>query len=118
MRPVYPESSASKYAAFMSAKLAYRDELKKICEPAHPAMRKWHKRQTGRCMAVLGARTDALIHLPFTIELSDGCSVGCEFCGLAAGKLKSVKFIESVIAFRSPKSVLRRLRFDLRRFLC
>ncbi|MBR2760251.1 MAG: radical SAM family RiPP maturation amino acid epimerase [Solobacterium sp.] len=90
MRPVYPESGASKYAAFMSAKLGYRDELKKICVPTHPAMRKWHKRQAGRCMAVLGARTDALIHLPFTIELSDGCSVGCEFCGLAAGKLKSV----------------------------
>ena len=40
------------------------------------------------------------------------------FLNFAAGKLKSVKFIESVIAFISPKSVLRRLRFDLRCFLC
>ena len=39
------------------------------------------------------------------------------FLNFAAGKLKSAKFIESVITFRSPKSVLRRLRFDLSRFL-
>lgn len=39
------------------------------------------------------------------------------FTNFAAGKLKNVKFIESSLVFRSPKSVLRRLRFDLRHFL-
>lgn len=90
MRPVFPESDAAKYAAFMNAKLAWRDELKEICVPSEPSMKKWHKRQAGRCRAELGARTSALIHLPFTMELTDGCSVGCPFCGLSAGKLKSV----------------------------
>lgn len=90
MRPVFPDSNAQKYADFMSAKIRYRDELKELCKPSHPAMKKWHKRQAGRCMAELGARTDALIHLPFTMEMADGCSVGCPFCGLNAGKLKTV----------------------------
>ena len=90
MRPVFPETAAGKYAEFMHTKLVYRDELKELCKPTHPAMRKWHKRQAGRCMAELGARTDSLIHLPLTMELAEGCSVGCPFCGLNAGKLKTI----------------------------
>ena len=90
MRPVFPDSDAPKYAAFMAAKIRYRDELKKLCVPVQPAMKKWHKRQSGRCFAQLGAMTDSLIHLPFAMELAEGCSVGCPFCGLNAGRLKSV----------------------------
>lgn len=31
-----------------------------------------------------------MIHAPLMLELSEGCSVGCPFCGVAAGKLKGV----------------------------
>lgn len=90
MRPVFPDSDASLYTRFMKNKIAYRDKIKEDDLPALPAMRKWHKRQQGRCLAVLGARCDMLVHVPFTLELSDGCSVGCPFCGLNAGSLKKV----------------------------
>lgn len=90
MDPVYPETAAKSYTEFIKNKLAFRDELKVDNIPANEAMRKWHKRQTGRCIAELGARCDSLVQVPFTVELADGCSVGCEFCGLNAGRLKSV----------------------------
>nr|MCR5106908.1 hypothetical protein [Lachnospiraceae bacterium] len=90
MRPVYPETAAAKYAEYMKHKIAFRDELKEINTPENEAMRRWHKRQKGRSLAELGARCDALVHVPFAIELADGCSVGCSFCGLNAGRLKSV----------------------------
>src|SRR5262245_30027271 len=31
----------------------------------------------------------AVLHAPFAIELSVGCSVGCSFCCLAAARLRS-----------------------------
>ncbi len=90
MKPVFPETAASTYAKFMKSKIASRDQIKMDSVPSLEAMRKWHKRQSGRCLAQLGARSDAMVHVPFTMELADGCSVGCEFCGLNAGKLKSI----------------------------
>lgn len=90
MKPVYPESDLSLYVEFMRTKFAYRDEIKKADIPDNEAMRKWHKRQQGRCIAEMGARCDSIVHVPLTVELADGCSVGCKFCGLNAGKLKSV----------------------------
>jgi radical SAM family RiPP maturation amino acid epimerase len=90
LRPAFPESDASKYADFMRTKISFREEIKEAGKPANDMMRKWHKRQKGRCLAELGARSDVLVYVPFTIELADGCSVGCKFCGLNAGQLKSV----------------------------
>ena len=90
MRPVFPDSDASKYAEYIKRKLEYRNDIKEKNCPSNKAMRKWHKRQQGRCLAVLGGRCEVIVHVPFSIELSEGCSVGCEFCGLNAGRLKSV----------------------------
>ncbi len=114
MRPVFPDSAAQKYADFMNAKIGYRDALKEAGIPSHPAMQKWHRRQRGRCMAELGARTDALVHIPFTLELSDGCSVGCSFCGLNAGKLKSLfRYTEeNAVLFRSALTGVKELIGD------
>ncbi|MCR5734847.1 MAG: radical SAM family RiPP maturation amino acid epimerase [Lachnospiraceae bacterium] len=92
MNPKFPDTPAAKYAEFMNSKFAHRDEIKKYCTPANPSMKKWRERQICRCAIELGAKFQSLIHAPFAIELSDGCSVGCPFCGLAAGKLKSVFF--------------------------
>lgn len=85
-----PGSDAEKYANFVNKKIDMREDLKKECIPSNPAIKKWRDRQVGRCNMELGAKVIGIIHSTFTLELSDGCSVGCEFCGLNAGKLKSV----------------------------
>lgn len=92
MHPIFPGTPAEKYAAFMDKKLKYRSTMREKCTPVNPSMKKWRARQIKRCGMQLGGKASALIHAPFSIELSDGCSVGCEFCALAAGGLKSVFF--------------------------
>lgn len=90
MHATYPGTAAEKYADFMDKKFIYRDKARLDCTPANEAMKKWRQRQIGRCAIQLGPKFNALIHVPFTIELQDGCSVGCKFCGLNAGKLQKV----------------------------
>jgi radical SAM family RiPP maturation amino acid epimerase len=43
-----------------------------------------------RCLAGIGGINKSFVHCPLTIELDLGCSVGCEFCGIGAGKLKKI----------------------------
>lgn len=70
-------------------RLAIRAMLRAEGSDVEPRMRAWRERQIQRCMGELGiARADAVIHAPFTVELSRGCSVGCWFCGLSAAKLE------------------------------
>ena len=90
MEATIPGTPAEKYAKFLNNKVDMREEIKELCIPANPTMKKWRERQMGRCNMELGAKVMGLIHSPFTIELADGCSIGCEFCGLNAGRLKSV----------------------------
>ncbi|MCR4923002.1 MAG: radical SAM family RiPP maturation amino acid epimerase [Lachnospiraceae bacterium] len=90
MRPVYQDPAALKYAEFMDNKYHMREELKILNVPTNKAMKKWRDRQIGRCAMELGAKYQALVQANFAIEMSEGCSVGCEFCGLNAGRLKSV----------------------------
>ena len=90
MHPIYPGTPAEKYARFMDNKLEHRSRMLQLCEPKNPAMKKWRARQISRCMIQLGPKSKALIHAPFSIELSDGCSVGCPFCALASAGLKSI----------------------------
>ena len=87
---LYPGTRAEEYSKFVNSKIDMRDAMTASNVPDNKAMKKWRARQLGRCQAELGAKSQGLIHAPFTLELSDGCSVGCEFCGLNAGRLKSV----------------------------
>lgn len=90
MKAHVPGTRAEKYADFMNKKHEYVEVIKKECIPTNPAMAKWRERQVGRSMMEIGAKITRVIHATFTLELADGCSIGCEFCGLNAGKLKSV----------------------------
>lgn len=50
-----------------------------------PDFKKWRERQINRCMGELNPYTaSALPHQILIFELSDGCSVGCSFCGVDA----------------------------------
>ncbi len=90
MHASFSGTPAEKYAEFMDNKLKYRNITRQLCEPGNAAMKKWRARQISRCMVQLGSRSNALIHVPLSIELSDGCSVGCRFCALASARLQSV----------------------------
>ena len=82
---------ARRYRGFLREKLAERDRMaRELCVPKHPSFRAWRNRQRGRCWAELGQKNASLIHVPMTFELDLGCSVGCPFCGVMAGRLQKV----------------------------
>lgn len=73
----------------IQSRLAIRAQLREEGAIEDPALRAWRERQMRRCTGELGiTRAEAIIHAPFTVELSKGCSVGCWFCGLSAGRLE------------------------------
>ena len=55
------------------------------------AYREWRARQRARCAFALGPIFSPLtLHLPFAVELTRGCSLGCWFCGVSAIPLQAV----------------------------
>lgn len=80
-----------RYSQFIRNKLAFRDFLRyKGCVPANRKAAIWRERNNKRCDGALGGVNLSFIHAILTIEIADGCSVGCDFCGLGAGRLKQV----------------------------
>jgi len=73
---------------WLQEKLWRREQTREMdCLPADPRHRAWRARQVRRVLSQLGSRShDGIVHAPFAIELSDGCSVGCWFCGVSAKK--------------------------------
>ena len=79
------------YKHFIKEKIDGRTLLRKeLCVPNEPRFKAWRARQERRCMLEFGAHALAMIQAPLMFELSEGCSVGCPFCGVAAKKLKGV----------------------------
>lgn len=58
--------------------------------PSDPRFHDWSQRQARRCIRDMGQRGRLMGHLPVVFELSHGCSVGCPFCALSAGRLMGV----------------------------
>ena len=80
--------SVQRYRAFIGEKLNYRTTLRQASEVQHAGFRAWRQRQVQRCYSQLGhTKGDALVHAGLAVELSQGCSVGCWFCGISALKL-------------------------------
>ena len=86
---------ARRYRGFIKEKQTERARMiQEKCVPVHPAFRTWRARQMNRCWAELGSRNGLLVHVPVSFELNLGCSVGCPFCGLMAGRLQKVSRYE------------------------
>jgi radical SAM family RiPP maturation amino acid epimerase len=100
-----------RYRMFAREKLLHREKLRAVeCVPSDDRHRRWRERQIKRTLAHLGPRQhDGIIHAPFAIELSDGCSVGCWFCGVSAGR-KGSDFLYTPDAARLWRAVLTVLR--------
>lgn len=55
------------------------------------AYQRWRARQRARTAFAVGALiAPAQLHLPFAVELTRGCSLGCWFCGVSARPLNAV----------------------------
>jgi radical SAM family RiPP maturation amino acid epimerase len=87
-RPVHPVVAA--YRAHYRAKTEWRDQIKRDCASDNPRFKAWRDRQIARNTMENGPYDHSIIHAPFAIELTDGCTVGCWFCGVGA-----TKFVES-----------------------
>lgn len=48
----------------------------------------WRERQIKRCNSELGSSALSIVHPVVAYELSQGCSVGCWFCGISADSFK------------------------------
>lgn len=80
--------SVRRHKHFIREKLLFREKTRATdCCPPNPQHKAWRERQIRRTRIQLGAVVhDGIVHVPFTVELSDGCSVGCWFCGVTAKK--------------------------------
>lgn len=86
-----PSLKVQRYGAFMREKFAYRDFLRSSASSTHPGFRAWRQRQINRCLGEMGqSRGSSLVHALVAVELCQGCSVGCWFCGISALKLAGV----------------------------
>ncbi len=79
------------YGRYLGKRIEHRAEMSRECAPAMAPFRAWRERQMHRCQDQLPDQyNEAILHLPVAFELSEGCSVGCWFCGLSATRLESV----------------------------
>lgn len=97
------------YQEFFATKVKWRDSAKEECAPDEPRFRAWRARQIARNAHENGAYDDYIIHTPFAIEITDGCSVGCWFCGVGATKhMQSFAYTpENAVLWRDTVTMLR-----------
>lgn len=97
------------YHDFVEDKRARRARIRSESAPDEPRFKAWRARQIARNRLDSGGYDDDVSHAPVAIELADGCSVGCWFCGVSAGKLAEVwRYTDANAAlWRDVVSVLR-----------
>ena len=88
------------YRAFISAKMRHAIDIREDI-PDHPAWRKWRERMVKATLWRDGPKKHSkLVHAPFTVELTHGCTVGCWVCGVDAEKFQgTVEVSDEVITF-------------------
>ena len=82
----------NQYISFSSEKLLLRDRIRDLDgRPEYAGFRQWRQRQINRFFRQVGVQlASAVVHAPFSIELNQGCSVGCWFCGVDAPQLGDI----------------------------
>ncbi|MGY3347138.1 MULTISPECIES: radical SAM family RiPP maturation amino acid epimerase [unclassified Bradyrhizobium] len=89
-----PESKpwplAMMWDEFLCEMLRHRDLLREQggMSTINPRFHAWRERQIRRCSDELGGTAGSITYPIIAFELSDGCTVGCWFCGLSADRFK------------------------------
>ncbi|MET4279241.1 MULTISPECIES: radical SAM family RiPP maturation amino acid epimerase [unclassified Bradyrhizobium] len=89
-----PESAqwplATMWDEHLREMLRHRDLLRDEGEMStiNPRFHAWRERQIRRCNDELGASSLSVTYPIIAFELSEGCTVGCWFCGLSADRFK------------------------------
>jgi radical SAM family RiPP maturation amino acid epimerase len=75
---------------YMDQMIMHRDlmRLEGSTAESHPVFHAWRERQVQRSESELGGSAPAVTHPLIAFELSEGCTVGCWFCGLSAERFK------------------------------
>lgn len=75
---------------YMRDMLRHRDLLRDHGDMSmtNPRFHAWRERQIRRCNDELGGSAPSITHPIIAFELSEGCTVGCWFCGLSAAPFK------------------------------
>ena len=78
----------SQYRKFIQCKQGHSLEIREI-QPDHPGWRKWRARMVKGTLWREGLlKYKRLVHAPYTVEFTYGCTVGCWFCGVSAEKFQ------------------------------
>lgn len=86
-----PTPLEREYAAYARSLVDLRERMREGGRARDPRVATWRERQIRRARLELGdAKNTQIVHAPFALELSRGCSVGCWFCGVSAPKLSDV----------------------------
>jgi radical SAM family RiPP maturation amino acid epimerase len=76
------------YRAFINSKKRHCIEIRES-HPLHLKWRRWRQRMVNATLWRESPKKHSkLVHAPFTIELTQGCTVGCWFCGVDAEKFQ------------------------------
>lgn len=77
-----------RYREHIQSQIDWREGVIKASAPHDRRFRVWRDRQRARCRVVMYLGNErTTVHSPVCFELSQGCSVGCWFCGVGAQRL-------------------------------
>jgi len=90
--PQNPVPLAKKrYQAFLYEKRCYQQAIRTGASPSNLFFRIWRERQIQHGFSKFDlARAQGVVHAPFCVEPSKGCSVGRWFCSFAAPRLQDI----------------------------
>jgi radical SAM family RiPP maturation amino acid epimerase len=85
-RSEFEPELVNQYRSFIKSKKSHCIEIRDSY-PTHPKWSAWRRRMVASTLWRDSPQKHAkLVHAPFTIELTKGCTVGCWFCGVDAEK--------------------------------
>ncbi len=101
-------SELNEFFDWRASRVSFRETYRNQAGSGPHRYQQWRERQIARLATQAGSNLTAqALHLPFAIELTHGCSVGCDYCCFAAPHL------DNVIPFNATNERLFRSTLDV-----